>query len=42
MGSDLSVLLLPYDPPNYDVLLGMNMLSRFHVTMHNGLVIFSN
>ena len=41
-GMDLDVLLLPFDPPNFDVLLGMDLLTGFHATMHGGHFILSN
>ena len=41
-GEDLSVLELPYNPPSYDVLLGMDFLQRFHITMWNGTFVLSN
>lgn len=41
-GEHLSVLELPYNPPNYDVLLGMDVLKRFHITMWNGTFVLSN
>ena len=33
---------LPYQPPDYDVLLGMDVLANFHITMHAGSFIMSN
>ncbi len=33
---ELYVQLLPADPPNFDVLLGMDILASFHITMHDG------
>ena len=41
-GSDLEVALLPYEPKNYDVLLGMDLLLRFHLTLYGGNFILSN
>ena len=43
----LVVMELPYQPPDYDVLLGMELLgmdvlSNFHITMHGGAFIMSN
>ena len=32
----------PYDPLDCDVLLGMDLLSGFHITMHDGDFIISN
>ena len=41
-GMDMDVALLPYDPSNYDVLLGMDLLHGFHLTMHGDTYILSN
>lgn len=41
-GQDLSVLLLPFDPHNFDVLLGMDLLQRYHITMWSGAFVLSN
>ena len=41
-GMDLEVGALPYDPNDYDVLLGMNLLSAFHITMFGNSYILSN
>ena len=41
-GGPLVVFELPYHPPDYDVLLGMDVLSRLHITMHGGSFIMSN
>lgn len=41
-GQDLSVLLLPFDPHNFDVLLGMDLLQRYHITMWSGTFVLSN
>ncbi len=43
-GKDMDVaLFLPsYKPENYDVLLGMDFLSAFHLTMWNNMYILSN
>ena len=38
----MDVALLPYDPSNYDVLLGMDLLHGFHLTMHGDTYILSN
>ena len=35
------VLLLPFDPPDYDVLLGMNILSGYHIAMWGGTFVLS-
>ena len=41
-GLDLEVGILPYEPTNYDVLLGMNFLHGFHITMYGNSYILSN
>lgn len=41
-GRALEVLLLPFEPPDFDVLLGMDLLTEFHITMYNGTLILSN
>ena len=41
-GMDLDVAVLPYVPNNHDVLLGMDFLSMFHITMFGGRFIISN
>lgn len=41
-GKDMEVALLPYEPTNYDVLLGMDLLSGFHLTIYGGNFILSN
>ncbi len=41
-GRDLQTMLMPFDPPGYDVLLGMDILSHFHITMCQGLFVLSN
>ncbi len=33
---------LPYQPSEFDVLLGMDVLGDFHITMQGGLFIMSN
>lgn len=42
VGADLEVMLLPFQPPNYEILLGMDFLAGFHITMWNGLFVLSN
>lgn len=42
VGGALVVMELPYQPPDYDVLLGMDVLANFHITMHGGAFIMSN
>ena len=41
-GMELEVGKLPYSPTNYDILLGMDFLTGFHVTMYGGNYILSN
>ena len=41
-GMDLEVGRLPYSPDNHDVLLGMDFLRVFHITMYGENYIFSN
>ena len=41
-GKDLNVMMLPFQPHNFDVLLGLDFLRQFHITMHNGLFLLSN
>lgn len=41
-GFDVDVALLPYQPQTYDVLLGLDFLSGFHVTMYGGTFILSS
>lgn len=41
-GTNLDASLLPYQPPNYDVILGMNFLCLFHITIVGGNFILSN
>lgn len=41
-GKDIDVGLLPYQPPNHDVLLGMDFLFGFHLTIYGNNFILSN
>lgn len=41
-GGALSVSEMPHQPTNYDLLLGMDLLKRFHITMWDGVFIMSN
>ena len=41
-GLPLTVFELPYQPDDFDVLLGMDMLASFHITMHPGSFVMSN
>ena len=42
MGNELFVAGLTYEPNGYDVLLGMDLLGIFHVTIHGNRIIMSN
>ena len=41
-GGELDVAKLPFQPDNYDILLGMDFLMPFHFTMYGGSFILSN
>ena len=41
-GLDVDVALLPYQPKTYDILLGLDFLAPFHVTMYGGTFILSS
>ena len=41
-GGELEVAELPFQPDNFDILLGMDFLMRFHFTMYGGSFIMSN
>ena len=41
-GREMDVSLLPYQPEDYDVVLGMNFLADFHMTLFAGNLIMSN
>lgn len=41
-GTDLEVAELQFQPSNFDVLLGMDFLEDFHLTMYGGSFILSN
>lgn len=41
-GANLDVLELPYQPPNYDILLGVDFLNNFHITLFGNQFILSN
>ena len=41
-GRNLEVFLLPFDPADFYVLLGMDLLTQFHITMYNGTLVLSN
>ena len=42
MGNQLSVAGLPYQPDGYDVLLGMDLIGVFHITIYRNRIILSN
>ena len=42
MGDDIDVAELPYQPENYDVLLGLNFIKKFHLTLYLDQFILSN
>lgn len=42
MGKELLVAGLPYNPRGYDVLLGMDLLGIFHITIYGNTIILSN
>ncbi len=42
VGGPIVVMELPYQPPDFDVLLGMDVLVDLHITMHGGSFIMSN
>jgi len=41
-GKNMDVFQLPFQPSNYDVLLGMDFISLFHITLFGGRFILSN
>ena len=41
-GMDLQAAQLPYDPHNYDVLLGMDFLQGLHLTIYRDTFILSS
>ena len=41
-GRDVDVAQLPYQPKTYDILLGLDFLLPFHVTMFGGTFILSS
>lgn len=41
-GGELNVMRLPFRPHNFDVLLGMDFLSQFHISMFGGRIVLSN
>lgn len=40
-GGTVPVLLLPFEPPDFDMLLGMDILTGYHVTMWDGTFVLS-
>ena len=40
-GDTLTVAAMPYQPRNFDILLGMDLLRIFHFTMYNNTFILS-
>lgn len=42
VGRSISVALLPYQPPNFDVLLGMDFISGYHITLFGNQIVISN
>ncbi|MYE53650.1 MAG: retroviral-like aspartic protease [Chloroflexi bacterium] len=42
MGRQLTVVGLPYQPNDYDVILGMDIIGMFHITMYRNKIIISN
>ena len=42
LGGAIDVLLLPYQPPDFDILLGMDFISLFHITLFDNEFILSN
>ncbi|MCY4158102.1 MAG: retroviral-like aspartic protease family protein [Bacteroidetes bacterium] len=41
-GFTINVASLPFQPANFDVLLGMDLISRFHMTFWGNRIIISN
>ena len=40
-GDELEVAQLPFQPGNFDILLGMDFLTQFHFTMYGDFFILS-
>jgi len=40
-GFSIDVALLPFQPPNFDVLLGMDFISKFHITSWGNQILTS-
>ena len=41
-GKDLTVLGLTYQPADYDIILGMDIIGIFHITIYNNVITISN
>ena len=41
-GYTINMASLPFQPANFDVLLGMDLISRFHMTFWKNQIIISN
>jgi len=41
-GRNINVALLPYQPTYFDVILGMDFLTRYHITLYSNQIIISN
>ena len=41
-GKEMEVTDLPNQPPNYDIILGMNFIRLFHITLYMGAMHLSN
>ena len=42
MGNNLLIAGLPYQPEGYDVVLGMDFINMFHMTLYQNTLILSN
>ena len=42
VGMDLEVMTIPYEPWNFGIILGMDCLETFHITMWGGMFVISN
>lgn len=41
-GSVVDVMVLPFNPEDYDVIFGMDLISRYHITLYNRVFVCSN
>lgn len=41
-GMERDILPLPFEPHNFEILLGMDFIAGFHITLSNGRFILSN